>query len=226
MKTNKAMILIGMLLFVSTISANAAELEISTGQSKYTKSDNGIWWQNPFPNEFKLQSNSIAIGMTDYLTDNVRWHAGYKHLGNVSSYAEAVGNDYNYNGVNGCVGACMPMSHWYGFGYVHGIYATLAPEYRFTDKAKVFFEAGFWAYQAIFTMTIPDWYSAPGDTVPKYIRVEHSGGLVLGAIFGAGIEYDNMQLVVTWLRSDANGNPDTIAIYQHQTMDVSLRVRF
>lgn len=208
------------LLLAST--AHAVDFELSGGISKYQQSDNGTWWQNPFPNSFEMTTTSFGIGVTDYLTDAVRWRVGYTHLGNVSSYAEAVGNDNNYNGVDGCVGPCMLMSHWYGKGYAQGIYATLAPEYSF-GKVKVFVEGGLWYYDPAFSMTVPDWYSGPGDTTPKFVQVDHEEGNQIGPVFGFGIEYDKTQLVMRWFKTEANGNPDTVAIYQKYTVNLSIR---
>lgn len=206
--------------------AAAAEMELSAGQSTYQKAGNGIFYQNGFENEFQLQSNSVGLGFTDYITDSVRYHAGYMNLGWVSSYAKAVPVDANYNGVNGCNGPCLPLATWHGSGKVEGIYYTVAPEIV-CGKWKAFIELGGWAYQATHSVIVPDTISCAGCTPVSYHFI-HKRVIDYGFVYGAGIEHDKTQLAINFWQSSLSGsdlNTD-VGFYDGYTMNISLRQRF
>lgn len=217
-----------MLLWLSKVGdVEAAEIEIIAGQSTYQKSDNGIFYQNGFENEFQLKSSSIGIGFTDYLTESIRYHAGYMNLGNVSSYAKALPTDANYNpGTSGCNGECLPLAQWHGSGKVEGLYYTVAPE-LILGKWKVFIEGGVWAYQATHSVIIPDTISCAGCT-PRTYHFIHKKTIDFGFVYGVGVEYDKTQLTINFWQSNVNGvDPNTdIGFYQGYTMNISLRQRF
>lgn len=216
-----------LMLWISKVGdAEGAEMEISAGRTTYQKADNGIFWQNGFENEFQLQSNSIGIGFTGYLSESVRYHTGYMDLGWVSSYAKALPKDENYDGVSGCVGKCHPLAQWHGSGKVEGVYYTVAPEMVF-GQTKVFVEVGGWAYQATHSMIIPDTTHCTGCQTTSYHFI-HARQIDYGLVFGAGVEYKNTQFVVTMWQSNVNGiDPNTdIGFFQGYTTNVMLRQRF
>ena len=77
-------------------SANAADFEVSAGESKFASQPNGTWYQNGFAHDLDLTSPSLSIGATGYVNDWMRWHAGYMYLGDASSNAIAVSSDAAY----------------------------------------------------------------------------------------------------------------------------------
>lgn len=215
----KILLLITM-LFV--IPVQAADIEISLGHAQWEKSGNGIWWQDPFPNQFNLQSTSYTIAISDYVTESSRWRVGYTNLGAVTSYAEAVADDANYNG-HGCYDPCLPMSHWYGTGSVDGIFASLAPEYKI-GNVILSAEAGLWFYTPKFVMDVPDWCPTHGCT-PQSIQARHRPDMQIAMMFGIGMSYKSLLINVRSYRVDASGD-EFPAIYQGYTHDISIGYRF
>ena len=233
MKSDTVLLYVATVLFwlAAVNNAPAYEMEISYGQSQYTKSDNGIWWQagpaaDGFYDQFDLKPKSFSIGVTDYLTDGVRWRAGYTHLGEVTSFSKAVPNDHNYNGVDGCVGKCLPMAYWYGRGYVDGFYLTASPEYK-TGNWVFAVEGGLWLFKPDFTMMVTDIYDTHEDTSPRWVINQHKNGYEFGAVMGASIGFKNTSIAFTMYKSESTGPTEgDIAIYKGYTQNIAIRYRF
>ena len=194
-----------------------AEVNVAIGQTIWNKSDNGIWWQNPFPNHFNLESISGTIEYEHSLNDWSTFKIGYADLGSVSSYAEAVADDANYNG-HGCNSPCLPLSHWYGYGRVTGAYLLWSPHYK-----NVFLDLGAWNYRPEFTMNIPDW--TPTFTHTQSLSVQGNESRVWGAIMGIGVNYDNLILRYRLYRIDSSDR-EYPAIYQGYTNELAIGWRF
>lgn len=188
------------LFFLLCASAHAVDLDLGIGQAQYQKPGNGIWYQEPFPNQFNLTPTTYSIGLTGYMTDSLRWRAGYLNMGSVTSSALAVADDANYNG-HGCNKPCLPLSHWYGTSHLDGIYFTALPEYK-TGDWSFFAEGGFWIYRAKFDMDIPDW-------TPTFTHTEHlyvsSDVHKIGSVLGLGIKYGHTSFMVEQLDAHAGG---------------------
>lgn len=206
----------------------AFDFELAAGQSTYQKSDNGIFYQNGFENEFQLKSNFWSLGITKYIHPSIRYRIGYADLGWVSSYAKALPKDENYDpGTSRCNGACLPLAQWHGSGKVEGLYFILSPEYVFNNKWKAFLDIGGWAYQATHSMIIPDTVSCD-NCAPISYHFIHERKIDYGFVYGAGIEYDKTQLAVNFWQSNVNGvDPNTdIGFYQGYTMTIGIKQRF
>ena len=216
-------LLLALLLLSST--AMSFEFDIGIGQSIYSRPENGIWYQNGFENDFKMQTVSASFGINDYIYENLKYRAGYMNLGNVSSYALAVARDDNYNGVDGCIGPCLPLSHFYGTGKVEGLYATLQPQYKI-NSVTLFLEGGLWLYRPTFSMIVPDARSCAVGC-DYYVHNESENDLYIGPVFGFGARYKNIEIAVTFWRVDSYGTDEKkIPIYQSLTNNISIRSLF
>ena len=208
-----------MLLMAST--AQAVDFEASIGRTEYTKSDNGIWYQNGFYNDFSDGATSYSLGFTGYAYESVKWHAGYANLGQVASYALAV-PDAQYNGVNGCYAPCT-LDQYIGKGSIEGIYITLAPEMQF-GKAKVFVEGGIWGYIPHFNMKV---YRGTGTPATPFWDATTDEHMQFCPVFGFGVEYDSLQIVATIYSSHISSvEHNTIAFWNETVTNISIRKAF
>ena len=215
-------LLVAILLISS--SAKAVDFELSLGQTTYDKSENGQWYQEGLDYKFHLQTNSIGLSVTDYLTDDIRWRVGYINLGEMSSNALAT-YDNNYNGSNGCVGNCVAMDVYIGKGNVEGIYLTIAPEMKI-GKTKIFVEPGVWGYIPHFNLVRYD-TSTGGASTYKGDDLTTDTHMQFGLVLGFGIEYDNLQLVVASYGTQvSNVVGNTVPNWGDRTTNISLRKRF
>lgn len=133
-------------LFVGWFStAKADQWTVLGGVSKFQVHDDGVWYQEAFPYNFKLTPPSVGLRY-----DSDGWTVGYMNLGKVTSYAKAVALDGRYPGDGGynsatksCNGECWPLSTWYGKGDVQGIVTKTIDIYshrlskRFTESCQV-----------------------------------------------------------------------------------------
>ena len=155
--------------------ASAGDWEFLAGVSRFTKQNDGVWYQEAFPYKIDLTAPAVGIRYTSDFTDGDGWTAGYMHLGRVTSHALAVAldgrnpDDGGYNAAaKGCNGKCWPLSTWNGAGDVQGFYLgyvrKFAPEWAW--------EGGVYLYRPTWVMDIPDWIPER-DATPRHIRVEH-----------------------------------------------------
>jgi hypothetical protein len=214
------LVVVCVLFYLFSPSARA-EMEISIGRSQYTLAENGTWWQEGREFHFDNKSNSIGLGFTGYATESIRWHSGYTNLGNTTLWTLAT-NDADFSG-SGCIAnPCKQNAVLISKGYVEGLYFTLAPEFKYKD-VKFFLEAGIWAYQAHFNVTIID--SDPlNRVVAQYTK---NSDIQINGVFGTGVEYKNTQLLVSAWRVDSTGEQiDTQPHYRNYTYNVSIRHMF
>ena len=204
-------------------SADAADFEVSVGESKFASQPNGTWYQNGFAHDLALTSPSLSIGATGYVNDWMRWHSGYMYLGDASSNAIAVSSDAAYAKYGANAGKYWPTSHWYGNGSINMLYATVAPEYKDGDFTFAV-EAGFTVYKPTWTMNIPD-YIACATCARQNLTVEHSATLQLGETLGFSIKYGNTAIVLSRYTTSASGDMWP-AIYTGHTDNISIRHQF
>jgi len=200
-------------------SVFSAEFEIHVGQSQYSKSENGIWYQDGFANEFDLDAPSVGFGFTDYLVPGIRWHAGYVNLGKVSSTALAV-PDAQYNGINGCHSKLCELDRYDGEGSLEGIYLTVAPEVKI-GAVKAFVEGGAWGYIPHINIKVYRGTTSMSNKVWDVTTDEH---MQFGAVIGFGFEYDKTQIIETRYTSQvSNVEPNTIPFWNGHVTNISIR---
>jgi hypothetical protein len=200
----------------------ALDYEVSIGNTQFTPTPNGIWWQNGFAHQLDMNSQSYSLGITDRFNNGLRWRAAYTRLGNTYSNTMAV-SDANYNGVDGCRQPCTETP-WAvkGEGSIRGYSFTLAPEIYLGYGFKGFLEGGLFLF-------LPKFMASCGRTMsgPMYDCIEWNNGWQVGPQIGVGIEYSKTQLVWTTYRVDApEPRPDYIPNWMGWAMNVSLRQRF
>lgn len=228
--------IIAVLVVSLSLSANAWEVEASVGQTHFSRSVNGVWWEKGWWNEWNTKSNSAYIGATDYVNyesrwfSRLRWRAGFQYLGQVSSRA-LVTNDGEYNGHNGCVSTgCTSMVNMRTEGSVRGFTAALAPEWYVGNGYRVFVEAGLFAYVPKIDVYFSD-VTTPNDEN----HYSYKGGINFGPTLGIGISNKNMDVVLTAYKLDAtNDKPqcDKCIVVPNwgsnfgDTVNLSVRFRF
>lgn len=214
------------LLFFSTI-VNANDIDLSIGLAKWERSDNGTWWQTPFPEQWPNTTNSWSLGISNEINQNLRWNIGYTNLGTISSYGEAVGDD-SYGATNNCTtGACPTPDKWYGKGSVEGVYFTLSPQIIYSN-IRYFAEIGVWNYEPKSIVYVPLQHPCglcnPSPEGPNQYFITKSDRM-WGQIFGIGVGYKNMNVKykLYWVDSNDREYPAT---YQKYTQELSIGYRF
>lgn len=207
------------LFFVN--DARAVDFELGAGRSLYQETEHGTWWQNGREHHIENHTNSFNLGLTDMLTDNIRWRVGYMNLGSQHLWSIDT-SDPDYDG-EGCMSSpCAQNAIIIAKGHVEGYYFTLAPEYRYKD-VKFFVEGGFWLYQAHSDITLID--QSPTNQV---IRVFHKkDDEQANWVAGFGMEYKNTQLAFMAYRVDSSGEwINHQPAYRRITYNISLRHHF
>jgi len=202
------------------------KVTVLTGVSKYQKQGDGIWYQEAFPYELKLNTNSVGIRYDTKPKDNVSYGFGYMKLGGVSSYAKATAKDNTSPGddgyspdLKGCDGTCWPLSTWYGKGDVQGIFG--AAKYHSGPWAV---EAGVYAYKPSWNMKIPDYISCR-DCQPVYLEVNHKEDIQLGPMLGLSYTKEPWSLHLSTWRVNVNGD-EWIPLWTGWTTNLSLGYSF
>ena len=210
-----------LILFLLLISsAHAIEFEASIGQSFYGHQPSGTWWVADQPPEFHLQGDAFTLGITGKL-DRYRLRAGYIDMGTASSAAVAMSYDGPANPA--ITPTTWPVSHWYGSGWVQGIYLTVAPEFDYVGFTFAP-EIGLMAFQPHFQMTIPDW--RPCGTCPaQFLQVTHDARPQRGGMVGFSVGYGRTSLLISRWTAEASGD-QWPAIYHGGATNVLLRHRF
>ena len=209
-------------LLLST-SAQAWDGEIGIGISKFTSQPDGIWYQSPFAHQINLTSPSASIGITGMIFDDLRFHIGYKYLGQVTSKALAVGNDAIYNQYGAQANKHMALSTWLGKGQVNMLYATIAPEWK-RGNWTIYTETGVTLYKPTWDMRIPDWVGTP-NTQPTPLTVKANSYPVLGGTIGLGVKYKATDIVLQVFDMHML-KADFPAIYCNHTTSLTLRHTF
>ena len=217
----KPLFLTLILLFAS--SAQAADIELGIGHTTFNPSDNGVWWQQGLDHHLNMDDNSINLGLTDYLTDSIRWHAGYMHLGKTSTWAIAT-SDANFTGSGCATNPCAYSDVYIGSGEVQGVYLTAAPEYNW-GNVKLIAEGGLWFYKADFNMVV---IRPVGLNSSQVIWNQNKQDAIqIRPVFGLGVEYNKVQLMLDMYGVDSSGEEiNHIPNYKGSATNLSLIARF
>lgn len=212
--------IIAIILAALSMQAQAIDLELSVGHTKFGKTGNGTWYQNGFENTLDLKSTSWAVGVSGYATDWMRWRAQWSNLGKLSTFAKGV-NDPNYNGVDNCYDPCENHKTYKTEGGLSGLSMTLAPEMHIAGGVKGFVEAG-----VFYNMT--KFYAEASEDGNKFTWCnEYREGWNWGSQLGAGLEYKGTQLVFTWYKADAPTKDENAIVNRSgEVFNVSIRQRF
>jgi hypothetical protein len=203
-------------LFVST--SVLAETEIALGQTTYSRQDDGIWWQSPFPHSERMKGNSLSVGISEKVSDNWRARIGYQYLGRTTSDCVGVTDAqfYAYLAGNHSI---TPAYRWIGYGEEHVIYTTIAPEFKFSSLT-ISPEVGINMYLPIWNGTL---YDKAGNIIQKW---HHKQTVEFTPTVGLSISYKDVAIAMTYIyRTDAAGD-EFPAIYHDKATNVSIRYKF
>jgi hypothetical protein len=200
-----------LLSLTQSLVAHAVDIDVSIGQAKWERSDNGTWW---------------SLGLSDKINDRMRWNVGYTNLGVIDSYGEAVGDDV-YGSTHGCTtGPCPTSESWYGKGQVDGVYFTLSPQFT-VENLTYTAEIGVWNYNPQSRVVVPDQHPcglcspSPG----RYMDFVTASDRMWGQVFGIGLQYKRFftKFRMLYVESSDREYP---AIYQKYAQELSFGVRF
>lgn len=211
------------LLFAISFNCFAMDGEISVGETHFAHPPDGLWYQQPFPHDIQLNSPSIALGISDYVSDGIRYHAGYRYLGRVTSNAQAVASDALYAKYGASAGNHIAMATWIGQGNVNMLYATLAPEYRVGDWTFAV-EGGFTAYRSTWDEQVVN-YQTTSNGPYQTSTLRHRPIIETGRTYGASIKYKQIEVVYSLFDITTTGDGYPSA-YVGMAQNISVRYRF
>ncbi len=161
-----ALTIFALLVFALRMAAHAAQFEVGAGIAHANTQGNGTWYQDGFQHTLQLAQPAVELGVTWRLTQRMDWHLDAVSLGRYSSDSWDT-TDANYNGTDGCVGACLPQQHFQGSGRVWGIQALLSLHTRGAWRFGV--EGGPFLYRETWRLDVPNWYpTALPSSVPSW----------------------------------------------------------
>lgn len=187
-------LLVIVLLWLFAIKqAPAVEMVIGVGQTQFTPSDAGIWWQRGLPHHIESESKSMELGFTDKFTDSIRWNASYLYLGGVNIWSIDT-TDEDYSG-NGCrANPCVQNNIFITRSSVEGFKFTSSYEWGIGNNVKYFVEGGVYAFIARFNVTV---ISSDGTTAIKGIDLNREELWAIKPMIGTGLEWKKWQLALT-----------------------------
>lgn len=205
------------LMFLS-VNAQAYDFEVGVGRTAYTRSPDGNWWQAPFDHSERMRGNSFSLGLTGMVTDGWRGRIGYQYLGRTTSDCIGV-SDADYAAYKAGNHTITPKYRWVGYGEVHMIYATIAPEFNFKD-ITVSPEFGYNAYIPVWD---GDWTDLNGHLLQHW---HHQQRVEFTQSFGVSVTYKDVSLAITQYQSIDAGGDIFPAVYTGKATNVSLRYKF
>ena len=128
-----AVILAAMLFFCKSAHAGAF---VEVGQSNFMRPANFIWWQDPYPHSFSLDSQYFRVGY-----EKGPWRISWFDLGNYSTRALATSDEEKLATGRCNVHTCAPPDYYETRGSVRGL--LFSGVYRKQSWSyRVFFEGG------------------------------------------------------------------------------------
>ena len=133
-----ALLLAAMLYFCNTAKAGAFG---EVGSSHFIRPAEYIWWQGPYPHEFRTDSNYFRVGYEGepqkVMWGSVAWRVSGFDLGHYSTHARATSEEAELADGRCNVNTCAPPDYYETRGSVRGL--LFSGIYR---KGPVFFEGG------------------------------------------------------------------------------------
>lgn len=149
--------ILALLLTCYAALAQAVDLEIGAGMSRYTPRGNGMWYQEGLPHALILNAPAFEIGLTDNSWQRERygldWHVSYVYMGNVHTDAQATSLDANYDAsTKRCISLCDRLARFVGNGHNQGVKFTLEPTFTYAGW-RLGVEGGIYVFH-------PTWHAA------------------------------------------------------------------
>jgi hypothetical protein len=204
--------IISIIALIFALPAFAWDVEASIGQSYAQKAEDGIYYQERFRHDTRLQGQFFALGATDKFSAwgrDTRWRVYGFYMGSFSNDADAV-QDENYapKSSTGCgAQGCGQFSNYRTELSTRGVAATIAPEFRigafFGKPVTISPEIGIAAYY----VKLDEDVTTIGEA-NSYRGYHYKWGLNAGEVFGVGMGWGNVRLSVKRykinLRNDGN----------------------
>lgn len=172
----------------------AVGVEVFGGGAWATATGDGTWRQEKYyPYEIHSISASYGAGISVKPSQKDEFRIGYQHLMSFGIDAIANASDYNVEPCHtpGSKVACWPPSHWHSKGGVNQVYLTYGRKF-FVYGFPVIAEAGINAYQATYTVTVPDYNGGgPEDgppSAPHFLQVKTPVKTRVSGSFGIGTQ--------------------------------------
>lgn len=172
----------------------AIGVEIFGGGAWATATGDGTWRQEKYyPYEIHSTSASYGAGISVKPSQKVEFRIGYQHLMSFGIDALANASDYNVEPCHtpGSKVECWPPSHWHSEGGVNQVYLTYGRKF-FIYGFPIIAEAGVNAYQATYTITVPDYNGGgPEDgppSEPHFLQVKTPVKTRISGSFGVGTQ--------------------------------------
>lgn len=204
--------------------ANAG-VEIGAGYTGFGKHGDGVWYQKDYgPYALNTSSETLSIGWTDSAY-GMKWRAGYRYLGKYSTYCSCTSSDRAYEQLQAGNDVGWPASKFYTKGNVHGVYASVLPEWN-----KFFGEIGVLYYGASNQVNVKDWRPATDETYLKWgdsidISVSNRRKWAISPVIGVGYRFTPFNSVaVSLTRTNVGG--DLTPIIKGLAYSLELRHEF
>lgn len=194
---------VAMSLGCVAVGAQASDFGIETGVgiTHFNPLGDGIWYQEGFSHQLKLNSPSFKLGVTGDLFESsgwqpgLAWHLDYYYMGRTDVSGDAAPDQsgpYTQSGyyspkTQTCVGNCGAVRYFHSDGNMNGIALTLQPFYDF-GKVRVGVELGPFLYRSTYhaTATALNGELWPAGSVQQF---DHNPRIDLGAVAGVSVSY-------------------------------------
>ena len=134
-------VVLGVLLVVCYSKPAKAGGFVEVGSSRFIRPAEYLWWQGPYPHEFRTDSNYYRIGYEGepqkVTAGSVAWRVSWFDLGNYSTRALATSDEVKLSEGRCNVQTCAPPDYYETRGSVRGL--LFSGVYR---KGPVFLEGG------------------------------------------------------------------------------------
>lgn len=207
---------------------DAIRLEAGVGASLYSKGPDGLYFQQPFPHEMRLEVPAFEVGFTGPLYQRgdwgVDWHADWAWLGSVKTTAMAVPLDDNYNtAMKACNGPCLPLAKYVGSGHAQAFMLALEPHYNY-GKWRFGIQFGPTLHKSTWTVDVSDIrYSQAA--APFNLRAPSEDGWRFGTVVGATVSYGQLSIAYQHFFMKPSSSNMTPPVW-HSVDLLMLRYRF
>lgn len=177
---------------LASASAQAMDLEIGTGRTKYKTTHDGLWYQEQYPHSLDLNSVPMSLGISEEYR-GIRYRAEYLYLGWVYSSASWVSDADYYAGTS-----AVPTMHGFGRGSVSGLVLSASRPVPILGL-PFYAEAGAWCYVPKWKMTVTN--IATGITGEG----ETERAWKIGPTLGVGLRYSGIDISIKYLGMQQDG---------------------
>lgn len=182
--------------FAAYKEAHSMDFSASIGQSQTQRPGNGVWYQEGYPHDQQLNSNSFRVAVSERLSRNLKVELDYTNFGMIAGSYFAV-SDENYSsggstttGNPPCRQPCEAVRPGSLTAKAQGVGLSLMPEYHFSSRWVGFARIGAVYYHAKTDVRNANFQSNqlpdPNPQLGNY-RMKRNG---ISPYYGLGIGYN------------------------------------